>query len=180
MVGETTNQKTMQILRTERLTLSHLGYDDAEFIIELLNDSAFLRFIGDKGVRTTMDARDYLRTGPLESYENHGFGLFRTALTESGAPIGICGLLHRDYLEDPDIGFAMLQQHRGRGYAREAAAAVLAWGRQSLGLTRIVAIVDPNNTGSVALLEKLGFAHQHNFRLNGEDQDVSLFAIDYG
>ena len=169
----------MMVLQTQRLTLTHLAFDDSAFIIELLNDPSFIRYIGDKEVRTAEDAREYLRTGPIHSYEQHGYGLFRTALTEGDIPIGICGLLLRDYLQDPDVGFALLPAYRGKGYAFEAAAAVLNWGKATVGLRRIVGIVDPSNRNSVGLLEKIGLSFECTMCLDGEEQDVSLYAVDY-
>src|ERR1700752_686959 len=98
----------MRILETDRLILRKLSVEDAEFILELLNEPSYLRFIGDKGVRTLDDARDYILEGPVDSYERHGFGLYLAELKESGVPIGICGLLRRESLENVDIGYAFL------------------------------------------------------------------------
>lgn len=170
----------MEILQTERLTLSYLSFDDTDFIIELLNDPSFLKYIGDKGVRTVEDAHDYLRTGPMYSYEKFGFGLFRTALTDGNIPIGICGLLQRDYLDDPDLGFALLPAYWSRGYALEASAAVLRWGQESFGMRSVVGIVDPQNRSSVALLEKAGLSFERMIRIDGEDYDVGLYAVEFG
>jgi len=169
----------MQVLQTQRLKLSYLTFDDTGFIIGLLNDPSFIRYIGDKGVRTTEDAEEYLRTGPLQSYEAQGYGLFRTALRDGGAPIGICGLLQRDYLDDPDIGFALLPEYRSKGCAFEAAQGVLEWGRDSLGIQRIVGLVDPGNRSSISLLERLGLEFEKSLRVDGEDRETSLYAINY-
>ena len=170
---------TSQVLQTDRLALSHLTYADAEFIVGLLNSPGFLRYIGDKGVRDANDARSYLDEGPLLSYATHGFGLFRTALRGDNAPIGICGLLQRDFLDDPDVGFALLPEYAGCGYASEAAAAVLDWGRATFGLQRIVGIVDPGNDRSISLLKKLGMHFERKLRIEGDDHETSLYAIDY-
>jgi len=169
----------MQVLQTKRLNLSYLTFDDTEFIIGLLNDPSFVRYIGDKGVRTTEDAHEYFQTGPLQSYEAHGYGLFRTALRDGGAPIGMCGLLQRDYLDDPDIGFALLPEYCSKGYAFEAAQGVLEWGRDSLGIRRIVGLVDARNRRSVSLLEKLGLEFDKSFRVDGDDRETSLYAINF-
>src|SRR5262245_8975490 len=152
-------------METPRLILRRLELGDAPFILELLNDPSFLRYIGDKGVRNLDDAREYIRTGPMASYERFGFGLFLTALREGGVPIGICGLLKRDSLEDVDVGFAFLPQYWSKGYAFESASAVLAYGRQELGLGRIVAITNPDNTASMRLLGKLGLQFESLIRL---------------
>ncbi|MFI4982343.1 MAG: GNAT family N-acetyltransferase, partial [Nevskiales bacterium] len=116
----------MKVLETERLVLRRLVAEDAPFILELLSDPSWLRFIGDKGVRNLDDARLYIRIGPAAMYARLGHGLYLTELKDGGIPIGLCGLIKRDTLDDVDIGFAFLPQYRGQGYAREAAAATLA------------------------------------------------------
>ncbi len=163
------------VLVTERLVVRRLTLDDAPFIVELLNDPAWLRFIGDKGVRTQDDARDYLRKGPLAMYEREGFGLYLVERKDGRIPIGMCGLIKRDSLEDVDLGFAYLPVHRAQGYAFEAAAAVLAHGRRDFGLRRIVAITSPDNERSAALLEKLGMTLEKTVKL-AADHDVRLYA----
>ncbi len=107
----------MRILETDRLVLRRLAVEDAEFIFDLLNQPSFLQFIGDKGVRTIDDARNYILTGPITSYERFGFGLYLTELKPAQAPIGICGLLQRETLDDVDVGFAFLPQYWKQGYA---------------------------------------------------------------
>ncbi len=146
----------MKILETERLVLRRLALDDAAFLLELLNEPAFLKNIGDRGARTLTDARRYIARGPVASYRKFGFGLYLVELKDSGAPIGICGLLKRDWLNDADIGFAFLRRYWSQGYARESAAAVMNYGWTTLRLKRIVAITKPTNQASIALLEKLG------------------------
>lgn len=169
------------VLETARLRLRRLTEDDAPFILALLNDGDFVRFIGDRGVRTLDDARDYVRHGPVASYERFGFGLFLAEVRAHGAdateqPAGICGLLQRDALDDVDVGFAFLPAFRGQGYAFEAARAVMAWGRERFGLVRIVAIVQPDNTASVRLLEKLGLQRERSVRLADGAPELDLFA----
>lgn len=165
----------MQILQTERLQLRHLTLEDAPFILELLNDPLFVRFVGDKGVRTVEGARGYLEHGPLASYAQHGFGLFHVSLRDGGAPIGICGLLKREVLEDVDIGFAYLPQFGGRGYATEAALATMHYGQAVLGLKRIVAITAPDNKASQNVLRKIGLHHARTIKLPAYKDDSCLF-----
>jgi [ribosomal protein S5]-alanine N-acetyltransferase len=153
----------MGILETERLILRKLTVGDSEFILELLNDPSWLRFIGDKGVAM---------------YERLGFGLYLTALKGEGVSIGICGLIKRDSLEDVDIGFAFLPKFRGEGYAYESASAAMEYGRRTFGLNRIVAITAPDNCDSAKLLEKLGFSFERMVKLSGDSGSVSLFASD--
>jgi ribosomal-protein-alanine N-acetyltransferase len=166
------------VLETSRLTLRKLTPADAPFILELLNDPSFLRYIGDKGVRTRQDAVGYITAGPIASYERHGFGLFLVELKDGGVPIGICGLLKRDWLEDVDVGFAFLPQFRSQGYARESASAVLDFGRDTWRLRRILAITSPDNSASIGLLTKVGFHLDRVARFPDERSEVKVFALD--
>jgi RimJ/RimL family protein N-acetyltransferase len=166
------------VLETERLTLRRLEIGDAEFILGLLNDPSFLRFIGDKKVRTLDDAREYISSGPIASYERHGFGLYLTERREDGVPIGICGLLKRESLKDVDVGFAFLPRFWAKGYAFESASAVMAYARNVLGLSRVVAITSPDNDPSIRLLTKLGMKFESMVRLSEESPEVRLFATE--
>ncbi len=168
----------MAVIETERLVLRRLTIHDARFILELLNDPAFLRYIGDKGVRTQADACRYIETGPMASYDRHGFGLLRVELKDGGKPIGMCGLLKRDYLPDVDLGFALLPAYRSRGYTLEAASAVLAHARDALGLKRVLAITSPDNVASIGLLERLGFRFERTARAAENEPEVKVFARD--
>lgn len=163
------------ICETGRLRVRHLTLDDAPFILELLNEPSFLRFIGDRQVRDLAGARGYLEHGPLASYRRFGFGLFLVEDLATGAPAGMCGLLKRDALEDVDLGFAFVPRWWGRGYALESARAVLDWARAQHHLGRVVAITNLDNEASIRLLEKLGFGFERLVRLPGEAADVRLF-----
>jgi RimJ/RimL family protein N-acetyltransferase len=165
----------MKILETERLILRQLTPEDAEFILELLNEPAFIQNIGDKGVRTIDDARVYILSGPMASYAQFGFGLYRVELKETGEPIGICGLLKRDSLEDIDIGFAFLEKYWAKGFAYESAAAVMEYGRSVLKIQRIVAITSPANEGSIRVLAKIGLRFEKMIRMPGSTEDTRLF-----
>jgi RimJ/RimL family protein N-acetyltransferase len=170
------NVPTVKILETERLLLRDLTADDAAFILELLNEPAFLENIGDRGARTLADARRYIARGPVASYRKFGFGLYLVELKDSGAPIGICGLLKRDWLADVDIGFAFLQKFWSQGYARESAAAVMHYGWTTLRLKRIVAITKPINQASITLLEKLGLRFEKIIAQPDHGGENKLFA----
>jgi len=165
-----------KVLETDRLVLRWLEEADAPFILELLNEPSFLQFIGDRGVRSLEDALGYIHDGPRASYKEHGFGLNLVEHKEEKRPIGMCGLLRREGLKDPDIGFAFLSRYWGRGYAFEAAGAALAHGRASFGLGRIVAITAPDNEASVRLLEKLGLSFETMVRLADDEPAVKLFS----
>jgi len=165
----------MKVLETPRLVLRRLVLEDAPFVLELVNDTAWLQYIGDKHVHNLEDARSYIRKGPLDMYARHGFGLYMVTL-RTGTRIGMCGLIKRDGLEDADLGFALLARYRGRGYAQEAAAAVLDYGRKALGLKRIVAITSPDNLRSIQVLENIGFVYEQTLTLAGQARATKLFA----
>jgi RimJ/RimL family protein N-acetyltransferase len=164
------------VLETNRLRLRRLSLEDAGFMLGLLNEPAYVRFIGDKGVRSIDGARDYILKGPMASYERFGFGLYLAELKDSGVPLGICGLLKRDSLPDVDIGFAFLPQFWSQGYALEAASAVMAYGRDGLGLNRIIAIVSPDNERSIKLLNKLGLQFERMARWPADGSVIKLYA----
>ena len=168
----------MSLFATDRLRLRDLAPEDAPFILELLNEPAFIQNIADKGVRTLDDARGYLLDGPMASYALHGFGLFAVELKESGIPVGICGLIKREGLEDVDIGFAFLERHWSKGYAVEAAAATLDYGFGALGLKRIVAITAPDNQSSSRVLERIGMRFEGMIELPHYGGANRLFALD--
>ena len=170
----------MVVLTTARLIVRALTLDDAPFIAVLLNDPAFIRNIGDRGVRTAVEARAYLTAGPLASYAQHGLGLCAVTLAATGEPIGICGLLTRAELPGPDLGFAFLPQFRAQGYAFETASAVMADARARLGLEALFAIVNPENGASIRLLARLGFEFERTIQMPGETAFVSLFAAYIG
>ena len=166
------------ILKTERLSICPLTLEDAAFILDLLNEPAFIQFIGDRGVRNLEDARNYLLKGPLASYATHGFGLWRVQLNSTGEPIGICGLIKRDSLPDVDLGYAYLARFWSRGYASEAALAVRDYANQTVGLERLVAITDQKNSASVRVLEKIGMRLEGLVRMPGEDEELNLFGVE--
>lgn len=168
----------MSVLETERLALRQLSADDAEFIVELLNQPSFIQNIGDRGVRTNEDAVGYIQNGPVASYERFGFGLYLVELKGTAIPIGICGLLKRETLQDVDVGFAFLPQFWSRGYAVESASAVLKHGRNVLGIGRILAITSPENHGSIKVLEKIGLRFERLMKLSEGEPEIKLFVSD--
>jgi ribosomal-protein-alanine N-acetyltransferase len=165
----------MIVCESQRLRLRHLTTADGEFILELLNEPDFIRNIGDRGVRTLDDALRYIVNGPMASYARHGFGLFAVELKDTSIPIGICGLLKRDYLQDVDIGFALLTSFRGAGYAFEAASATMRFGKEVLGLERIVAITAPDNEASIKVVRRLGLEFDRMIRVPDQTRDTRLF-----
>lgn len=178
-VGGGEGRCQLTVLETDRLRLRELSAaDDPGFVLHLLNDEAFIRYIGDRGVRTLEDAERYILDGPVDSYTRNGFGLYCVELIETGDPIGICGLVKRPALADPDIGFAFLPEFRAHGYALEAARAALEHARHDLRLRRILAIVSPDNERSERLLLKLGMRYECRIRITDEKTPLKLFVSD--
>lgn len=164
-------------LRSARLRLDRLTEADAPLALAIWNDPAFIRFVGDRGVRTEQDALDTMRTGALQMWTDKGIGPYRVTVEESGETVGICGLFKRENIADPDIGYGFLPQFCGQGYAIEAARAVRDHARDAMGLTRLAAIVSPDNARSIHLLEKLGMTPEGPIRMPEEDEDILLYGM---
>ena len=164
-------------LETERTRIRDFVLSDAQFILELLNQPSFIRFIGDKGVRTVEDAEKYLINGPIESYKRHGFGLYCVELKDTNTPIGMCGLLKRETLPDVDLGFAFLPEYWRQGHAFEAASVSLVQARDVFRLKRILAITNPDNDASIKLLQRLGFQFQQAMKLSNDADEVKVFSL---
>jgi [ribosomal protein S5]-alanine N-acetyltransferase len=165
----------MMVIETKRLILREFNTDDAAFLLVLMNSPNWLRFIGDRGVRSSISARKYITNKLISSYQKFGFGLYLVMLKEGEVPIGMCGLVKREMLKDVDIGFALLPEYSGKGYAIESALSVLKYGQTELKLKRIVAITMKENAASIKLLEKLGLTFEKVIQYNGEA--LKLFAI---
>ena len=168
----------MNVIETERLNLREMSEADAGFILEVLNDPGFVRYVGDRGVRTPEEAARYINERFVESYRQNGFGLWLAETKDEGKPAGICGLLNRGTLPGVEVGYAFLPPFRGKGYAFEAASAALRHARDTLGLPRLYAIVNPDNAISIRVLEKLGMKFERMFRLAAEESEVKLFSTD--
>ncbi len=168
----------MNVLQTERLRLRRLSLLDDAFILELVNEPAWLEFIGDRNIHNLSDARAYIGK-TLAMYERDGFGLFVVALIDGGTAIGLCGLMKRETLEDVAIGFALLTRYSRNGYAYEAAAATLGYGARTFGLRRIVGITSPRNRRSIELLQKIGLCFERNLYPGEGDAGVALYACNF-
>jgi RimJ/RimL family protein N-acetyltransferase len=168
----------MNILETEHLILRTFSLHDAAFMLRLVNEPSWIAYIGDHEVANLDEARDYIRNGPLTMYDEYGFSLCMVELREGRVPIGVCGIVKRDSLPDPDLGFALLPEFWGQGYAYEAASAILEFGRAQLGIARILAISLPHNARSIKLLERLGFSYVRMFRADEASPELQLFMQD--
>ncbi|WP_315824163.1 GNAT family N-acetyltransferase [Paraflavitalea speifideaquila] len=164
----------MIIAETERLLVRQITVEDAPFILQLVNEPAWLTFIGDKGVRNLEDAVKYIHNVPLKSYQENGFGLWLVLLKEEQIPIGMCGLIKRDALQHVDIGFAYLAPYEGKGYGYEAATAVLVHAKNKYALPYILAITNQDNVRSIRLLDKLGLKYERMITMPGDKKPIVL------
>ena len=164
------------LLETERLRLRPVTVDDTELMLAIWNDPAFIRNVSDRGIRTVEQARDAIESGAQKLFEDYGYGPYCMSLKSDGTMIGICGLFKRDNLEDPDIGFGVLPDYCGKGYAGEAAAAVINFARNELGIAVLTAIVSPANAPSIGLIEKLGLTFEQMITMPGDDDAICLYS----
>lgn len=167
----------LKIIATERLLLRPFTLQNSDFILELLNTEGWIKYIGDRNVKTTEQAREYLENGPLKSYQTNGFGLSLVQLKANNKPIGMCGLIKRDYLDHPDIGFAFLPNYTGKGYAYEVAKRTIQYAMNELQKENILAITLPENSSSIRLLVKLGFKYDKNFITKDTNEELLLYSL---
>ena len=180
----------MEVLRTERLRLRQVSlHHDGAFLIELLNEPAFILNVRDCGIFTEDDAREYMKNGPLKSYEGNGFGGYVVEIIEKREdgsereeeeryiPVGLCGIYKRDFLPHPDLGYAFLERNWKRGYAREAARGVIQYARDTLHISTLLAIIDPKNAPSIKLAESLGFILKEQMDDPASHKLVNLYII---
>lgn len=179
MALDALRDERVKVLETHRLILRWFTGDDAAFILELLNEPGWKRYIGDRGINSLESARHYLETVPIASYELHGFGLYAMQQKLDMKLVGMCGLIKRGGLDDVDIGFAVLSRFEGQGFASEAAAATLAYSRDTLGLKRVLAITSIDNERSAGLLERLGMRFEGMVRLSEDAEQLRLYSISF-
>lgn len=165
----------MTLIDTDRLSIRYIKVEDFNFIFRLLNDPSWIKYIGDKGIKTEDDAKNYIQTGPLQMYKNFGFGLYLVTLKETAVPIGLCGLIKRPSLENIDLGYAFLPEYTGKGYAFEATKAVLQYGKEQLTIDKIVAITTLDNFSSEKVLLKLGFTFDSLIKEKNDAEELKLF-----
>lgn len=164
-------------LQTEHLKMRRLNLDDAGLMLAIWNDPGFIRNVADRGIRTVEQAQEAMEKGAMHLYETYGYGPYRVALRDCDTAIGLCGLFRRDSLDDPDIGYAILPDHRGKGIAYEASAAVIEHARSDLALKRLIALISPNNSASIGLIRKLGLEFERMHRMPDDDDEVCIYAM---
>ncbi|RKX31875.1 MAG: GNAT family N-acetyltransferase [Verrucomicrobia bacterium] len=166
----------MMIVEAPRLRLRELTVDDAEFVFRLVSEPSFLSNIGDKGVRNLDDARQFILEGPWTRQKRHGYGQFLVERKEGGVPIGVCGLIYRESLDVTDVGFAILPEYWKRGFAYEAAEAMVQYGRSTLGIDKIVGLTSEENLASISVLEKLGMKFERIVKMSEDDPGTVLYS----
>lgn len=164
-------------LETERLQLREFTLADAPYMLRQLNEPSFIENIADRGVRTIEQAEAYLQNGAMASYQSSGFGFWAVIEKSSQQIIGMCGLVKRDNLPHPDLGYSFLPEHFGKGFAFEAAQACIQITKNKYHLQQLLAIVNVENATSRKLLEKLGFHYQRMIAMYDNEPDLCLYAI---
>jgi ribosomal-protein-alanine N-acetyltransferase len=164
------------VLQTERVDLRPFSAADAAFIVALVNDPQWLRFIGDRKVTDEAGARAWIESRLVAPCRTQGFGLWAMQRRADGELLGMCGLVQRDGLPEIDLGYALLPRHRGQGYVREAGAACLAHAAEALGKRRVLAITDPDNERSIRVLESLGMVRDDSVLYESEGRRSAVFA----
>jgi RimJ/RimL family protein N-acetyltransferase len=164
-------------LETERLSLRRITRDDVGLMLAIWNDPAFIRHVGDRGIRTDEAALEAMEKGAFHLYEKYGYGPYRIAMKECDTAIGLCGLFRRDSLDEPDIGYAVLPEYCGNGYAFEASCAVIDHARDDLGLPSLIAIISPNNEASIGLVRKLGLSFERMHIMPDDDHEVCIYGM---
>lgn len=165
------------VIESERLFLRQFTPADADFIVQLVNTDGWLRFIGDKNITSTEQAIEYLKNGPIKSYQVNGFGLYLAVLKTDGTPIGMCGLIKREYLEFIDLGFALLPEYTTQGYATEMAKETIRFAFEKLNQERVLAIVLPANEASVRVMQKIGFEYEKGFTSTETNQELFIYQV---
>lgn len=165
----------MIVCESERLAIRRVLLEDAGFLVRQLNQPSWLRYIGDRAVRSVEDAERYIESRMLEQYRTLGYGMNVVQLKSTGEPVGVCGLVKRDALPCPDLGFALLEDYWGMGYGLEAAAAVVGHACQVLGMSRLLAVTTADNERSGRILVELGFRlWKESYRMD-EGEEVRLY-----
>lgn len=167
------------ILNTSRLSLRTINLNDADFMLDLLNDQTFIKNINDRNIRNMEQAKVYIQEKILASYTQHKYGMYVVQITETQERIGLCGLVFREQLTHPDIGYAYLQKYQGNGYAKEAASAFINYIKAKKEFQKILAICQPQNLASISVIEAMGFKYEKVFRLVGEDKDLNYYSIQF-
>jgi RimJ/RimL family protein N-acetyltransferase len=172
------NDRHIALFETPRLRLSPVCEDDARLLLQIWNDPTFIHYVSDRGIRTVEQAQQAIRDGPVHLFATYGYGPYRVERKSDGQSIGICGFFQREFLDDPDLGYAILPGFRGEGYASEAARQVLVIAGVVFGLQRIMALIAPENAASIHVIEKLGFQFDRRCRIDADD-DTLVYRFEF-
>lgn len=164
------------MIETERVLLQEVTSEDKSFLFELMNTASWIQYIGDRNIRTVEDAEEYIEKNIRKAYQEYGLGMYKMVSKENDKPMGLCGLLKRDYLNSIDIGFAILPEYEGKGYTYEAAKAVRDFGFNTLKTEKIAGITMEENVKSRKLLEKLGLKYVGMVRTSPDTEEIMLYS----
>lgn len=168
---------TLPYFETERLNMNLASLDDADFFITLFNSPGWIKYIGDRNVHTTQESIEYIKTKMLPQQEELGYGNYVMSLKSDGTKIGTVGIYNRPNLEDQDIGFSLLGDYMGKGYAYEAASKLLDLAMNTMGFKRMTAVTTNDNISSQKLIEKLGLKYEQVVDWPGDDAILWRYGI---
>ena len=167
----------MIIAETERLLISKFTLEDAPFFLELVNTPNWIKYIGERNIKTIPQAEEAIKKGHLKSYKTYGFGFYTLQLkSEQNKTIGTCGLIKRDTLKHPDIGFALLPDYESKGFGYESSIAIMSLAKKQFKLKKVLAITLPTNKSSIKLIEKIGLSYEKRVKPFEDDEELLLFA----
>ena len=164
-------------IETERVRIRALTIIDAGFMMQLMNTATWIKNIGNRNINNKTAASNYIANNIINSYHVNGFGLFLVAQKKDNLPIGICGIVKREGLALPDLGFAFLPQYEGKGFATEAGKAVVKYASESLQIAELAGITKPDNLASIRVLEKVGMEFKQMILLPQDANEFSLYAM---
>lgn len=167
--------KENNFYETERLIIRPMSLEDGEFLLDLYNRPKFIQFIGDRHIKTVSDAENYIKNKFLPQFEKLGFGNYMVITKDENKKIGGVGIFERDGLDVVDIGFSLLEEFEGKGYAYEAAIKVKSIGMDEFGLKKLSAITAKDNFSSQKLIEKLGLKFKNHVTLPGENEELRYY-----
>ncbi|KFF14267.1 GNAT family acetyltransferase [Chryseobacterium soli] len=162
---------------TERLIIRPMSLDDKEFIFELYNRPKFIQYIGDRNIKTIADAENYIRDRFLPQFEKLGFGNYLVVTKDENKKIGGVGIFEREGLDVMDIGFSLLEEFEGKGYAYEAALKVKSIGMDEFGMKKISAITSKDNFSSQNLIEKLGLQFKKYVTIPNDEEELMYYEL---
>ena len=147
-------------IETERLLIRPFRMEDIEPSFTMNLDAEVSKYTGDGGIVSKKEIERRIVENVFGDYEKYGFGRLAVELKGENRFIGFTGLKYLDDMDEVDLGYRFMKEYWGKGIATESGKACVNLGFNNLGLTKIIAMVLPENAGSIHVLEKLNFKYE--------------------